>query len=375
MPKILFLYLKAFSFTGGIEKFNRNYLKALHELSVEGYLHAEAFAMYDTEADRRYFPKRRFKGFGGWRWLFVWHAITKAHQYDTVILGHINLAVVGILMNLMNPRIRLILIAHGIEVYKPQRGIKKKLLMKATQIFCVSGFTRSQLMGNHAFLTLLQCVIFPNTLDAYFIAPTVLEKPAALLQQYGITANTRLILTVTRLNSFEKYKGYDTVIRLMPRLLQSHPNTLYYIIGKADAAEQAMVTAIIQQLGLEEKVKLLGFVPDAILQAHYLLADVFIMPSKKEGFGIVFIEAMACGLPVIAGNKDGSSDALLNGKLGTLVDPDDPDAILHALQQLLSGNAVMQGRYLQQEVLQHFSFAQYKLRLQKLLTGRVVNES
>ena len=369
MPKVLFLYLKAFSFTGGIEKFNRNFLKALHELSVDGCMRAEAYSMYDTEPDRRYFPQKRFRGFGGKRLWFVWHAITEAQQYDTVVLGHINLAIMGIIMQLINPHLRLILIAHGLEVWQPQKGIKKKLLTNVAQIYCVSHFTRGELMRHHSFLTFQQCVVFPNTLDAYFTLPPVIEKPADLVVQYGITDTTRIILTVTRLQSFEKYKGYDTVIRLIPGLLQTHPHTLYYIIGKADASEQRRIEATIRELGLEEKVKLLGFVPDELLQAHYVLADVFIMPSHKEGFGIVFIEAMACGLPVIAGNKDGSRDALLNGKLGTLVDPDDPDAILQALQAALSGQVQLRGKALQLEVWQHFSFEQYKQRLKRLLGG------
>ena len=63
------------------------------------------------------------------------------------------------------------------------------------------------------------------------------------------------------------------------------------------------------------------------------------MPSKGEGFGIVFLEALSCGKPVLAGNKDGSVDALLNGKLGTLVDPDDPAEIAEALIRILSRRA------------------------------------
>lgn len=366
MPKVLFLYLKAFSFTGGIEKFNRNFLKALHELSVDGYLDAKADSMYDTETDRRYFPQKRFKGFGGRRLWFVVHALTEAHQYDTVILGHINLAVIGLLMQLFNPRVRLVLIAHGIEVWAPQRGIKKKLLQQVAQIYCVSDFTRGRLLQHHPFLALRQCKLFPNTLDAYFTPPQRLEKPVALVQQYGIQQQ-QVLLTVTRLKSTEKYKGYDTIIRVMPRLLRTHPHAVYYIIGQSDAAEQERVTRLIQALNLQDRVKLLGFVPDAVLQDHYLLADVFVMPSRKEGFGIVFLEAMACGLPVIAGNQDGSRDALLNGRLGTLVDPEDPEAILQALEQALSGNAPIQGKQLQEQVWAHFSFTQYKARLLQLL--------
>jgi glycosyltransferase involved in cell wall biosynthesis len=148
-----------------------------------------------------------------------------------------------------------------------------------------------------------------------------------------------------------------------------NPHIRYYMIGKAVSAEARRMQQLIETLQLQQHVFLLGFVPDALLQQHYLMADVFFMPSQKEGFGIVFIEAMACGLPVIAGNKDGRRDALLNVRLGTLVDPTDPAAILQALQQTILQPPFMKGVLLQQEEWKHFSFKAYKMRLQQLLAG------
>ena len=74
--------------------------------------------------------------------------------------------------------------------------------------------------------------------------------------------------------------------------------------------------------GVWNAVVFAGFVPDEELSEHYNLCDLFAMPSKAEGFGIVYLEALACGKPVLAGNKDGSRDALNDGELGLLVDPD-----------------------------------------------------
>ena len=79
---------------------------------------------------------------------------------------------------------------------------------------------------------------------------------------------------------------------------------------------------LVEEKNLTNNFILTGYIEDKELTDHYLLADVFVMPSTQEGFGIVFLEALVCGLPVIAGNKDGSVDALLNGKLGKLIDPD-----------------------------------------------------
>jgi glycosyltransferase involved in cell wall biosynthesis len=99
---------------------------------------------------------------------------------------------------------------------------------------------------------------------------------------------------------------------------------------------------LIRELGLTDAVILAGYIPDHELRAFYNLCDVFAMPSKGEGFGIVFLEALACGKPVIAGNKDGSVDAVLNGRLGVRVDPESVDEISEALIQVLSKSHPLQ---------------------------------
>ena len=114
-----------------------------------------------------------------------------------------------------------------------------------------------------------------------------------------------------------------------------------------------------------------GFVPDSQLADYYNLCDVFAMPSKGEGFGIVFIEALACGKPVLAGNKDGSVDALANGELGALVNPDDLNEIANTLIQILQGiypNPIMyKPEILRQKTIEYFGFDKFKMTLKKYL--------
>ncbi len=93
---------------------------------------------------------------------------------------------------------------------------------------------------------------------------------------------------------------------------------------------------MIDNFGLGNCVTLTGYVPGDRLADHYRMANVFAMPSRGEGFGIVFLEAMACGVPVLAGNQDGSVDALAQGELGRLVDPTNIDAIASGIVDLLS---------------------------------------
>jgi phosphatidyl-myo-inositol dimannoside synthase len=366
LQKVLFLYLKAFSLTGGIEKFNRSFLKALHELSVDGIIDADAYSPYDTVTDEKYFPRLRFSGFGGTRIFFVIRSIVAAYKYNTIIIGHINLAVIAYIIKTIRPNIHLIIITHGIEVWKEQKGYKKQILQMADTILSVSSHTKNQLLHFNSNLQADKIKVFPNTLDPYFKIPKEFVKSETLQNRYAVNNTNKVLITVTRLSFSEKYKGYDNVVKVLPSLLQKNDSIKYLICGKADIAELNRMKTLINQYNLNDSVKLIGFVNDDELIQHYLMADAFVMPSKKEGFGIVFIEALACGVPVIAGNKDGSVDALQNGALGKLIDPDSEEeleqAILETLQQKNTSPQI-----LQQNVLNSFGFEHYKKRLQNAL--------
>ncbi len=367
MKKILFLYLKAFSFTGGIEKFNSCFLKALHELSVDGFIDARAMSMYDPLVNEKYLAKKRFKGFYGNRLFFVIYALHRALKNNVLILGHINLALIGILVKKIKPNVHIILIAHGIEVWDKQTGYRSKILEQADTIFAVSSFTKQKINENNPSVILTKIKIFHNTIDPYFKLPSNFNKPNYLLERYNIKPQEQVLLTITRLSSTEKYKGYDNTIALLDKLNQQSENKINYLLcGKYDALEFKRVNELEQKFNATHYTKLVGFVKDEELIDHYLLADTFVMPSKKEGFGIVFIEALACGLKVIAGNKDGSVDALQNGNLGTLIDPDSSAELFLALQLALNEKET-NNLFLQQKVMEAFGFNVYKEKLKNYL--------
>jgi glycosyltransferase involved in cell wall biosynthesis len=115
---------------------------------------------------------------------------------------------------------------------------------------------------------------------------------------------------------------------------------------------------------LQDCVTLAGFISDTELCDYYNLCDTFAMPSHGEGFGIVYLEAMACGKPTLAGNRDGAQDALCHGKLGALVDPDDSSAIAQTLIQILQKtypNPLMyQPEAMRQAVIDRFGFDRFQ---------------
>ncbi len=120
----------------------------------------------------------------------------------------------------------------------------------------------------------------------------------------------------------------------MPAILRAIPDAHYLLAGGGRDVDR--VRRLIASLGLERHVTLAGLVPDEKIVAYYNLCDVFAMPSKREGFGIVYLEALACGKPVLAGNQDGSREALCNGKLGVLINPDATEEIANSLVAILT---------------------------------------
>ncbi len=362
--RILVLMLTAFSHMGGIEKFNRAFIKALMDLSAPLSLRNSFAGMHDNIVDVRYTEAAPYRFYNGHKIKFVIASVWQAFQQDVIILGHLNLAMIGVLMKLFAPQKKLIVICHGIEVFSPVGGWKKKVLHLADHILAVSTFTKQQLISQQKLLE-EKITVFPNTIDPFFQLPSQFSKPAYLLQRYGIAADEKVIFTLTRLNSEEGYKGYDTLVNSLQLLVKKNIPFKYILAGKADATELHRMNLLIKELDLQDHVIMPGFLPNEEITDHYLLADVFAMPSKGEGFGIVYIEAMACGLQVIAGNKDGSTEALQFGKLGTLVDPDNEAALAEALVKVLG--EVSEPLEVQQKMLQHFSFEKFKGRLKIVL--------
>jgi len=367
--KILFLNLTTFSKTGGIEKFNRCFLKALSDLEAENNIYSNSHSLYDLETDEQYYPSEKYTGFGQDKSKFVLSSLKKAKRFNYIVLGHINLAIVGIILKLLLPKKKIILITHGIEVWGKLPFLHRLLLKKADRIFSVSNFTKGKILELEN-IQEQKISIFPNTIDPYFPIPDSFEKELSLRQEYDLKKEDFVLFTLTRLSSKEQYKGYDIVIKSLPALLKKYPRSRYVIAGMYDEIEKERIDSLIKELNLNSIVTIAGYIEDEKIVDHYQMSDVFIMPSQKEGFGIVFIEAMACGLQVIAGNMDGSVDALCNGELGQLVDPESEKEIIAAIERVADEALIWNENKafeLQQKALRYFGFPQYKMRLKQLL--------
>jgi phosphatidylinositol alpha-1,6-mannosyltransferase len=370
MPKKTRLFsLQTFSATGGIQKMTRTLAYSLNEIAKAEGSDFSLWSLYDADSDviTQYLPAENFKGFNNNRLKFIWQSLQKSFRPDVVIISHVNLALVGLLIKTINPKCKLWLIAHGIEVWRPLSLIKKSLIKHCDKILCVSTFTKQELIKWHA-PEAKKCVVLNNAVDPFIILPHTFDKPDHLIHKYHIPANAPVLFTLTRLSSSEQYKGYDKVIKTLAELRIFYPDIKYVLAGKYDDKEKIRIRQLITKYRADDQVILTGFIEDEDLTAHFLLADLFVLPSKKEGFGIVLIEALARGLPVICGNSDGSTDAIKDGELGKAIPPDDLSALETAVKENLSMPlATEKRRYLQSKCLEYFNEQSYQTSLKSLL--------
>ena len=229
-------------------------------------------------------------------------------------------------------------------------------LRKRVRVIGVSNITLGR-FGRWARVDASRFRLLPNCVDLEQFTPG--PKPAELVRQLGLEGRT-VIMTLGRLASEERFKGFDEVIEVLPEIARSISNVTYLICG--DGADRDRLKAKAAEVGVGDRVIFTGFVPEATKIEYYRLADAYVMPSRGEGFGIVFLEALACGLPVLGSTVDGSREALMDGKLGDLVDPRDGS-------QLVSGilATLRRGRSARPE-LEHFSTKAFSARVAGIVT-------
>jgi phosphatidyl-myo-inositol dimannoside synthase len=218
---------------------------------------------------------------------------------------------------------------HGVDAWQELPWLYHRSLESADLVLSVSRYTRRRLL-EWLGIDPVRVKVLPNTVDPRFRPG---PKPGYLLDRHDLHGK-KVVLTVSRLAAAERYKGHDRVIRVLPRVLADHPETMYLIVGDGD--DRPRLEALAAELRVAQAVRFLGSVAAEQLADHFRIADVFVMPSTGEGFGIVFLEAMASGIRVIGGNKDGSLDALGDGMLGTAIDPENGDELASAICTALS---------------------------------------
>lgn len=254
---------------------------------------------------------------------------------EVLVLGHVNLAPLGLVPGLCYG-----VVTHGTEVWTPLRRERAFALRRARAVACVSADTAAKVARVQG-VSPSACLRIPNALPTLPALPP--DRPAA-------TSNRLRLLSVTRLYPGEP-KGVDLVLRCLPGL----PDAEYTVLG--DGGALPGLRRLADQLGVSARVRFLGLTSDAERDAELAACDVFVLPSLGEGFGIVYLEAMARCRPCIAARCGGAPEVVLDGETGLVVEAE-PAALLAALQKLAADPALRErlGAAGRRRVIDHFLY-------------------
>ncbi|MFZ4593445.1 MAG: glycosyltransferase family 4 protein [Verrucomicrobiaceae bacterium] len=367
-PQAIHVWAPGIAETGGIQHYSHCLVQALVTLYPGARI--RVLSKNDRPGAARCPGATRIHGFGHlppqlrtWAYVLVGYFWLWRERPLFGVMTHPHFAKA---LSVIPTRTPMIAVTHGIEIWGHLQGRLLRGLQACAGLLPVSEFTR-QTMLREASLSEDKVQVVPDTFREH--AFTLGPKPMLLLQRHVLAATQPVLLTVGRLSASEAYKGHDQVIEALVTIRQSHPETRYVIVGTGD--DEARLRDCAERHGQSEAVIFAGFIPDQELPDYYRLCDAFVMPSTGEGFGIVYLEALASGKPCVVGNKDASPEAIGHGRLGFAVNPRSPDEIAKAVVKLLSGDHdkpwLKEPETLRREVIDLYGFAAFQRHLDNAL--------
>jgi glycosyltransferase involved in cell wall biosynthesis len=331
-PNTLLLIPSAFSETGGIQMFNRLLAKALSDLSAEHGARCEILSLKDqnVDVDTRYLPPgQTFRCFGGSRSAFAAAAAKSAatRRHDVILLGHVNFGSLALALRAITPTSRQWFFAHGIDVWGRLPFHRRYALRQADAIYAVSDYTRRRMAEMNS-VDPERVSILHDALDPFW------EERFGPMASKTASPFRPMILTVARLTPADRYKGVEDVLRALPHALRTIPELKYVVIG--DGGDRQRLEGLARDLGVAERVEFRGRVSWEALAAAYAECALFVMPSRKEGFGIVFLEAALFGKPSLGARAGGIPEVLEDGITGWLADRFEPEPLADSITRALS---------------------------------------
>ena len=280
-----------------------------------------------------------------------------------VVAGHPNLAPVVRAMRLVTPRLRSVICTHGVEVWQPLSRMRRKALRKADMVLSPSKYTAEHVAADQG-VDAGKVRVLPWALDPQFEALAMNAAKNATPSRFPAG---QVVLTVGRWRADERYKGMDTLITALPRLLPRWPDLQLVAIGDGD--DRAWLEDLAEETGVDRHVHFLSGLSYAELAACYGHCELFALPSRGEGFGLVYLEAMACGKAVIGGAHGGAPEVIEDGKTGYLVPHGDAAQLATAIETLLADEALRaeMGRRGKQRVENEFRFSVFAKSFKKIL--------
>lgn len=351
---------------GGVQRASRHLAAVLTEFAASRHLDCRLISLNDSRELHRMSVGGKefvFTGCERSKARFTATAVRAASRHAKVVLaGHPNLGPVTQAMRVTAPRLRSIVCTHGVEVWERMPALRRTALRRANLVLAPSKDT-----ANHAAAQQVRSErirVLPWALDPEFEEMLGNAQRSKLPEGYP---EGRVILTVGRWVGNERYKGMDTLITALPRLLTRWPELHLLAVGDGD--DLAWLEDLAEQNGVNRHVHFLSGLSSEQLMACYGACEIFALPSRGEGFGLVYLEAMACGKPVIGGSHGGVPEVIEDGVTGYLVPHGDAAQLATSIETLLSDPAMAQkmGGRGRQRVEREFRFQVFAKSLKKIL--------
>jgi phosphatidylinositol alpha-1,6-mannosyltransferase len=360
---VMVLLPQAFTRAGGVQTYGKILVKACCELSENGSIRPSILIRGDLaeDVDARYLHhSRRPLTFGGSRLRFALAAVRAVvrDRPDLLIAGHVNFGSLVLLLKALSPRMQVWFIAYGVDFWVNLPWPRRLAVRNAERVVAISEFT-----GNAGALAndvdLRRIAILPCAVDPLWTAEHESDSRRTDVKQ-------RVLLTVARLARSESDKGIETVLHALVKVRAKLPDIRYVVVGDGD--DRSRLMDLSRSLGIEQHVDFRGHVTADELAHAYSECAVFVMPSRKEGFGIVYLEAAFFGKPSIAASEAGAREVVTTAT-GRTVDFGDINGLASVLVQLLANpdELVALGKAARKRMLENFSYESFRDRLLTLL--------
>ena len=313
MKTVLALVTEAFGGRGGIAQYNRDFLGAIARSGsadlAGGFIRVlPRYAPDEVILAPGIEQLQPRSGRVAYALAAIGVALTR--RPDVIFCGHLYMAPLAALLAYIIGG-KLIVQTYGIEAWPQPSRLQRRAVEAADLVLCISRYTRAAVLG-WAAIAPERLHVVPCTFGDAF-------KPgeSAFLRRSLRLEGKRVLLTVGRMDSRERYKGHDRVIATLPQLVAEGHDVVYLALGEGDDVGRLKGLAL--KKGVADRVYFMGSVGTQRLVETYRMGDLFVMPSTGEGFGIAYLEAMACGTPALGLAVTGTKDALADGDLGETV--------------------------------------------------------
>ncbi len=352
---------------GGVQRAGRHLAAVMTEFAASRGMECRLLSLNDSPELHRMTASGRefvFTGCARAKGQFAMATLKAARRKAKLVLAaHPNLAPVARLLRFVAPRMKSIVCTHGVEVWDPLPRMRRRALQKASLVLAPSQYTADHVKTDQGVLAERMRVL-PWALDPQFEALVAGSAKTGVPQGFP---KGRVILTVGRWLASERYKGMDTLITALPKLLTRWPELQLVAVGDGD--DRNWLEDLAEECGVNMHVHFLSGLSYAQLAACYSACEIFALPSRGEGFGLVYLEAMACGKPVIGGAHGGAPEVIEDGKTGYLVQHGDAVQLATSIETLLANPEIARemGRRGKERVEHGFRFNVFAKSLKKIL--------